>query len=163
MKKRNLPIGVTESKTEPWFRYSRGQYTKPTYFYYGVQVKKEDARRKAIAFATRENKKWTPKIEAARVGRMTKSNRSGVVGVSIKTEPGRKRGSHYQYWWARWPGCAAGIKFSILQHQDAKAFCLALIARELESQDRTAVERAYLQRKASGKLRQLLSQKEQKA
>lgn len=163
MKKRTLPVGITESKTEPWFRYSRGQHSKPTYFYYGTKRKKAEARQEAIAFATRQNKKWTPKIAAARIGRKTRSNRSGVVGVSIKTEKGRVRGSHYYYWWARWPGSMSGIKFSILQHTDAKAFCLALIARELESSNRAAIEREYLARKKAGKLRALLSQKEQKA
>jgi hypothetical protein len=163
MKKRTLPVGITESKTEPWFRYSRGQQTKPTYFYYGTKVKKAAARREAIAFATRQNKKWGPRIAAARIGRKTRSNRSGVVGVSVKTEKGRERGSKYYYWWARWPGCMSGIKFSILLHKDAKAFCLALIARELETVDRDAIEREYLQRKKTGSLRALLAQKEQKA
>jgi hypothetical protein len=163
MKKRYLPVGITESKTEPWFRYSRGQHSKPTYFYYGKSESKAAARKKAVALALRENKKWTPRIAAARVGRKSRSNRSGVVGVSIKTEKGRVRGSHYYYWWARWPGSMSGIKFSILQHTDAKAFCLALIARELESQNRAVVEREYLARKKAGKLRALLSQKGQKA
>ncbi len=163
MKKRSLPVGITESRTEPWFRYSRGQHAKATYFYYGKTQKKSEARKEAIAFALRQNKKWTPKIEAARIGRKTRSNRSGVVGVSIKTEKGRKRGSRYYYWWARWPGCMSGIKFSIRLHKDAKAFCLALIARELESLDRNAVEREYLVRKKAGKLRALLAQKSQSA
>jgi hypothetical protein len=88
VRKRKLPIGVTESKTEPWFRYSRGQLTTPKFFYYG-------------------------------------------------------NGSSYRYWWARWPGCPSGIKFSILEHKNQKAFALARIARELESQDRAAIEREY--------------------
>ncbi|MEO7319424.1 MAG: hypothetical protein ABIZ56_10585 [Chthoniobacteraceae bacterium] len=162
MKKRTLPVGITVSKTEPWFRYSRGQQAKPTYFYYGTKAKKADALKEAVAFALQQNKKWTPKIAAARIGRKTRSNRSGVVGVSIKTEKRRIRGSHYYYWWARWPGCMSGIKFSILQHKDTKAFCLARIAREIKSQDRAAVEREYLVRKKAGKLRALLAQKEQK-
>jgi hypothetical protein len=159
MRKRTLPIGVTESKTEPWFRHSRGQYGKARYFYYGTKKSKADARAEVIAFALRENKQLTPKIIAARKGRTTKSNRSGVVGVSIKVEKGRIRGSRYRYWWARWPGCPAGVKFSILEHKDAKAFALAQIARELETQDKAVVQREYLARKKSGKLRALRPKK----
>lgn len=163
MRKRTLPVGITESRTEPWFRYSRGQHAKPKYFYYGVKNSKAEARAEAITYALRENKKWTPKIAAARIGRMSKSNTSGVVGVSIKKEKGRKRGSVYSYWWARWPGCMSGVKFSILEHKDAKAFCLASIARELESQDKTKIERTYLQREKTGKLGALLATQGQKA
>ena len=152
MKKRNLPLGVTESRTEPWFRYSRGQHTKPRYFYYGGETSKSKARAKVVALANRENKKWSAKIAAARIGRKTKSNRSGIVGVSIKTEKGRLPRSVYRYWWARWPGYPSGVKFSILQHKNQKAFGLAQIARELESTDRKAVEREYLARKKAGKL-----------
>jgi hypothetical protein len=151
MRKRNLPVGVTESRTEPWFRYSRGQHGKPRYFYYGRKQTKAAARNEVVAHATRENKKWTPKIAAARKGRKTKSNTSGVVGVSIKVEKGRVRGSKYRYWWARWPAHPSGVKFSILEHKNAKAFYLAQIARELETADRSAIERAYLARKKSGK------------
>ena len=163
MRKRKYPVGITESRTEPWFRYSRGQHGPPKYFYYGTRTSKAEARRKVIAHATRENRKWTPRIAAARIGRLTRSNKSGAVGVSLKTESGRRRGSAYRYWWARWPGCGAGVKFSILEHDDAKAFCLAQIARELQSTDKAAIERAYLSRKKAGKLRALLAHKEQKA
>ena len=152
MRKRKLPIGITESRTEPWFRYSRGQYGKPRYFYYGAKMTKAEARDQVVAHALRENKKWTPKIEADRKGRITKSNRSGVVGVSIKTEKGRLRGSRYLYWWARWPGCPSGVKFSILEHKTRKAFGLAQIARELESKDRELIERVYRARTKSGKV-----------
>jgi hypothetical protein len=147
MKARRLPVGITVSRTEPWFRYSRGQHVKPTYFYYGAGGQtKARARAAAIAHALRENAKWTPRIEAARKGRKTKSNTSGAVGVSIKTEKGRSRGSVYRYWWARWPGCPSGVKFSILEHGKARAFALAQIARELETQDKAAIERAYVRR-----------------
>jgi hypothetical protein len=159
MRKRTLPIGVTESRTEPWFRHSRGQHGKARYFYYGTKQTKAEARAEVVAFALRENKKLTPKIIAARRGRTTKSNRSGVVGVSIKIEKGRTRGSHYRYWWSRWPGCASGVKFSILEHKEAKAFALAQIARELETQDKAMVEREYLARKKSGTLRALRPKK----
>jgi hypothetical protein len=155
MKKRTLPVGITESRTEPWFRYSRGQHAKARYFYYGANASKAKARAEAIAFALRENKKWTPKIEAARRNRKTRSNRSGVVGVSVKVEKGRVRGSRYRYWWARWPGCPSGVKFSILEHKNSKAFQLAQIAREMESQDKAAIEREYSARKKSGKLKGL--------
>jgi hypothetical protein len=151
VRKRKLPIGVTESKTEPWFRYSRGQFTTPKFFYYGNERSKAEARAQVIAFALRENKRWDPKIAAARKGRLSKSNTSGVVGVSVKVEKGRVRGSSYRYWWARWPGCPSGVKFSILEHKNAKAFALARIARELESQDRAAIERVYLARQKSRK------------
>jgi hypothetical protein len=163
MRKRKLPIGITVSRTEPWFRYSRGQHAEPKYFYYGAKNSKAKAFELAIAHATRENKRVDPKIAAARKGRKTISNRSGSVGVSIKTEKGRKRGAHYRYWWARWPGFPSGVKFSILEHKDAKAYCLAKIARELESADRIAIEREYLARKKAGRLRALLSTKKQKA
>src|SRR6266545_6500682 len=99
MRTRKLPIGVTESRTEPWFRYGRGQLEKPLYFYYGTRKSKSESRAEVIAYAERKNKKWSPKIEAARKGRKTKSNRSGAVGVSIKSEKGRLRGSVYYYWW----------------------------------------------------------------
>lgn len=151
MRKRTLPIGVTESKTEPWFRYSRGQLTKPKFFYYGAEHSKAKARALVIAYALRENKHWTPKIAAARKGRRTKSNTSGVVGVSMKVEQGRLPGSTYRYWWARWPGCPSGVKFSILEHKNQKAFALARIARELESRDKTIIEREYHARRKSGK------------
>ena len=153
MRKRKLPIGVTESKTEPWFRYSRGQLTTPKYFYYGSERTKAEARAQVIALALRENKRWTPRIAAARKGRRTKSNTSGVVGVSIKVEKGRLRGSTYRYWWARWPDCPSGVKFSILEHKSQKAFALAKVARELESQDKTKIEREYLARTKSEKSR----------
>ena len=146
MRKRSLPLGVTASRTENWFRYSRGQLTTPKYFYYGSERTKAEARAEVIALASRENKRWTPKIAAARKGRRTKSNRSGVVGVSIKVEKGRVRGSTYRYWWARWPGCPSGVKFSILEHKNQKAFALARIARELESRDKEKIEREYLVR-----------------
>ena len=83
--------------------------------------------------------------------------------MSVKTEKGRSRGSAYYYWWARWPGCPSGVKFSILEHKDGKAFCLAQIARELESRDKAAIEREYIRRKKAGKLRALMSRKEQNA
>lgn len=155
MRKRKLPVGVTESRTEPWFRFSRGQHAKARYFYYGTKKNKAKARAEVIAYAIRENKKWTPKIEAARKGRITKSNRSGVAGVSIKIEKGRVRGTRYRYWWARWPGCPSGVKFSILEHKGTKAFALAQIARELETQDKVRVEREYAARRKSGKVRSL--------
>jgi hypothetical protein len=163
MNRRNLPIGITESRTEPWFRYSRGQDGKRVYFYYGTKTRKAEARKKAVAHALRENRKWTAQSAADRRGRKTASNRSGAVGVSIKTEKGRSRGSRYYYWWARWPGFPSGVKFSILEHGDARAFCLAHIARELESRDKDQVEREYLARQKSGRLRALLAKKEQKA
>src|SRR5262245_56522236 len=141
MKARTLPVGITESRTEPWFRYSRGQRGEAAYFYYGKTTSKAQARAQAVALGRRETRKGDAKIAAQRKGRKTKSNKSGAVGVSIKTEKGRVRGSYYYYWWARWPGCPSGAKFSILEHKDAKAFCLAQIARELESQDKKAVER----------------------
>jgi hypothetical protein len=147
MRKRSLPLGVTESKTEPWFRYSRGQLTKPRYFYYGAKRSKAEARAEAVAMALRQNKRWSAKIAEARKDRRTKSNTSGVVGVSIKIEKGRKRGPTYRYWWARWPGCPAGVKFSILEHKHTKAFALAQIARELETRDKARVEREYLARR----------------
>ena len=150
MRKRNLPLGVTESKTERWFRYSRGQLTTPKYFYYGSERTKSEARAEVTSVALRENKRWTSKIAAARKGRRTKSNQSGVVGVSIKVEKGRVRGSTYRYWWARWPGCPSGVKFSILEHKNQKAFALARIARELESQDKVQIEREYLARAKMG-------------
>ena len=163
MKHRKLPLGVTESRTQPWFRYSRGQHAQPRYFYYGSKGAKAAARRKVIAFANQQNKTWTPKIAAARKNRKSKSNQSGAVGVSIKTEKGRLPRSYYYYWWARWPGCPSGIKFSILEHKDNKAFCLAQIARELESQDRNTIGRTYEARRRTGKLRALLAQKRQDA
>ena len=150
MKKRILPIGITESRTEPWFRYSRGQQTTPKYCYYGGATTKSEARAKVIALAKRENKKWTLKIAAARIGRKSKSNTSGVVGVSLKTEKGRSPRSVYRYWWARWPENPAGVKFSILEHKNQKAFGLAQIARELKSTDKTTIEREYLARKKAG-------------
>ena len=153
MKARRLPLGITASRTEPWFRYSRGRLAPSTYFYYGGARSKAKARAQAIAHAVRENKKWTPLIAAARKGRRTKSNTSGAVGVSIKTEKGRKRGASYRYWWARWPRCPAGVKFSILAHKNAKAFALAQIARELESRDKDAIERVYLRRHKARKTR----------
>jgi len=163
MKNRKLPVGVTESRTEPWYRYSRGQQGQARYFYYGKNSTKARARADAVALANRENEKWTRKIVAARKGRKSKSNRSGVVGVSIKTEKGRLPGTYYYYWWARWPGCGSGIKFSILEHQRDKAFYLAQIARELETQDRVAVEREYLARKKTGKLKALQTRRGQTA
>jgi hypothetical protein len=149
MRKRTLPLGVTESKTERWFRYSRGQVTKPKFFYYGTERTKSEARAAAVALALRQNKRWTAKIVAARKGRLSKSNTSGVVGVSIKLEKGRTPKSVYRYWWARWPECPSGVKFSILEHKTRKAFALACIARELESQDRARIEREYLSRTKS--------------
>src|SRR3954469_23883708 len=163
MSTRKLPVGITQSRTEPWFRYQRGLREKPVYFYYGAKKTKAAARAEGVALAERKNKKRTREIEAARKGRKTNSNRSGVVGVSIKTERGRRRGSYYRYWWARWPGFPSGLKFSILAHGDRKAFCLAHIARELESEDKQVVEREYLGRQKAGSLRALLAKKEQRA
>jgi hypothetical protein len=94
-----------------------------------------------------EQKKILPPSRMNEEGRMTKRNKSGVVGVclarSIRRKPNRKK---YIYWrWiARWPDCPSkgGFMWTISEETpDDDAFALACLSREMRSVEREEVRK----------------------
>ena len=87
--------------------------------------------------------------EVSREGRMTKRNRSGVVGVyrskGIVKKPNGKVYSCPR-WIARWPKCplSGGLSWSVLQFDEDGAFALAVIGLRKKSVNREEVL-AYLE------------------
>lgn len=82
--------------------------------------------------------------EIPREGRMTKRNRSGVVGVyRSKGIVKRPNGKVYSCprWVARWPKCAlsGGLSWSVLQFDEDGAFALAVIGLRMKSVNRDEV------------------------
>ncbi len=82
--------------------------------------------------------------EIPREGRMTKKNRSGVVGVyRSKGIVKKPNGKIYACprWIARWPNCkfTGGLSWSVLQFDEEGAFALAVIGLRMKSVDRDEV------------------------
>lgn len=92
-----------------------------------------------------EKKKELGPSRANEVGRMTKRNKSGVVGVCRLVKTVRKNGNVYQYpqWNAKWPECPlkGGIRFTVTKDlPEDDAYAMAVIARQMESVDRKAIK-----------------------
>jgi len=86
---------------------------------------------------------------AERRDRLTRRNKSGVVGVSYSSR--ERQGQISAYWVAQWTGDDGSrrtISFSIEKYGEEEAFGLACIARELLSTDREEVEQQYTRRRA---------------
>lgn len=82
--------------------------------------------------------------ETPRKGRVTASNRSGVVGVwLVPVRLTKPDGRRYEYWrWtANWPHCPhhGGVSWYVHQYGDDDAFVLAVLSRRLETVDRAKV------------------------
>jgi hypothetical protein len=95
----------------------------------------------------RKQKKILPPCRMNEEGRMTRRNRSGVVGVYIaKTTRRKPNGKKYEYWkWiARWPDCPVngGVTWTINEEtSDDDAFALAFLSREMRSVDKVVIRR----------------------
>ena len=100
--------------------------------------------------AEAEAKRWinsfikTLPPEIPREGRMTRKNRSGVVGVYRSKGIVRKpNGKIYSCprWVARWPKCplSGGLSWSVIQFDEVGAFALAVIGRRQKSVNREEV------------------------
>lgn len=103
---------------------------------------REAAEKAAAAWVRQKIKELPP--ETPRKGRMTASNRSGVVGVwLVPVRINKPDGRRYEYWrWtANWPKCphAGGVSWYVHQYGDEDAFVLAVLARRMETVDRAAV------------------------
>jgi len=82
--------------------------------------------------------------EVPREGRMTKRNRSGIVGVYRSKGIVKKRnGKEYSCprWIARWPNCAlrGGLSWSVIQFGEDGAFALAVVGLRKKSVNRDEV------------------------
>lgn len=96
--------------------------------------------------AEKAGARWVKKMirelpeETPRVGRMSKRNSSGIVGVWPTIDRHTRGGKKYEYcrWGARWPECPrkGGIRWSVSEYGDNDAFVLAALSREYESVDR---------------------------
>ena len=99
-------------------------------------------------------------------GRMTKLNKSGVVGVRLAKEVQNKpSGAQYIYWcWeAKWPGCPmrGGVGWRANIYGEEDAFVMAVLCRRMETIDRKRVHNAFLAVKASSEYNDILKLKEQ--
>jgi hypothetical protein len=106
-------------------------------------LKKYGSWKKAEAAARKWIKTKLPDLppEVPREGRMTKKNRSGVVGVY--RDPGtvkKKNGNIYSYprWIARWPNCPfrGGLSWSVNQFDEEGAYVLAYLGLKKKSINR---------------------------
>ncbi|MBI2511005.1 MAG: hypothetical protein HYV96_03445 [Opitutae bacterium] len=82
--------------------------------------------------------------ETPKKGRLTKSNKSGVVGVWLTpVRFKRKSGKEYEYWrWvANWPNCKlrGGVAWYVHQYGDDPAFVLAVLSRQSECVNRSEI------------------------
>ncbi|MEM9079701.1 MAG: hypothetical protein AAGC74_03310 [Verrucomicrobiota bacterium] len=72
------------------------------------------------------------------------NNQSGVVGVYLSKVVMSNRKQKYEYWrWvAKWPGCKlkGGVTWSVSKHGEDDAFALAVLSREMRTEDREVVE-----------------------
>lgn len=92
-----------------------------------------------------EQKKILPPTRMNEEGRMTRRNRSGVVGVYLSCAVRRKpNGAEYAYW--RWIACWAscpfkgGLTWTINDEtSEDDAFALACLARDMRSIDRNDI------------------------
>lgn len=92
-----------------------------------------------------EQKEILPPSRMNEEGRMTKRNRSGVVGVfiarSVRKKPNGRKYEHWK-WIARWPDCPfrSGLTWTINEETpDDDAFALAYLSRDMRCADREKV------------------------
>lgn len=112
-----------------------------------------------------EQKEILPPSRMNEEGRMTKRNRSGVVGVfiarSVRKKPNGKKYEHWK-WIARWPGCpySGGITWTINEETpDDDAFALAYLSREMRSVDRDKVREKLSQIYGSAEHSEIVNKK----
>ena len=85
-----------------------------------------------------------PPVQTSK-NRMTKRNRSGIVGVHYTTDERILRSGEnaaYPNYTARWPGFASGLSWSVNKFGIEGAFLLAALSRGMECKDRSTVEEA---------------------
>jgi hypothetical protein len=155
-----LPLGLVDNKAEKQFVYRRRLHGKPYYrgFSYRGTEKKSFVKEQAIRYARKMNDRLGPTVTTPK-GVKTARNSSGVVGVGLSRNT--VRGHEYYSWVARWPGNQSGTRFSVDAHGgDNKAFLMACISRELETDDRKKIERAYKRWRVTGKARTFLQKKQ---
>ncbi len=163
MRKRNrLPLGLTDNKAEKQFVFRR--YKNGKFYYRGFSYcrgkKKAEVKKAALAFAHETNERLGPTTTTPK-GTKTSRNTSGVVGVGLARNV--VNGHEYYSWVARWPGNQAGTRFSVNAcGSENKAYLMACVARELETDDREKIERAYRRWRQSGKAQKFLSRKQLK-
>ena len=146
--------GVTRNRlTKCWLaRIRRCGKGYSRYFFDGRWGGEAEARRSALAWLSELAAQLPPPV--SRKGRMTRKNKSGVVGVRLAREVQTKSsGAEYVYWcWkANWPGCPkrGGVGWRAHVHGDEDAFVLAVLTRRLEQADRERVLQALRLAKAS--------------
>ena len=130
-------------------------------------------------FTLRKYKTWTAAEKAAqkwvktmlkelpaptpRKGRMTKRNKSGIVGIWPRLSTHKRDGQEYQYcrWYARWPECPlkGGISFSAEMFGDEEAFAMAYLAVANETVDREWIKKKMKTFKNTKKYKEVLSKK----
>ena len=102
--------------------------------------------------------------ESERVGRMTKRNSSGMVGVWPRITSFQSDSVDIDYcrWYARWPGCPlkGGVSFSAEIFGDNDAFTLAYLAREHQTIDRAWLVKKLQQFRKTAKYQSVLAQKQ---
>lgn len=130
---KNIPMKCVMARV---MRHSKKYQKNFTLKEYGSWEKAEQA---AKRWVKGREKNLPPKLSSK--GRMTKRNRSGVVGVRLAQNIKRKKsGAVYEYWrWvAFWPKCPlkGGIGWSINKFGDDDAFVLAVLSRRNETIDR---------------------------
>jgi hypothetical protein len=113
--------------------------------------------------------KWIKKMkkelgpEADRKGRMTKRNRSGIVGIWPRITNFKNKNTDIDYcrWYARWPGCPlkGGISFSAEMYGDDEAFVMAYLARENETADREWIAKRFKSFSKTKKYKEVLAKK----
>ena len=117
----------------------------------------------AQRWVTRKKKELPPSQQNAR-DRMTKSNKSGVVGVCKVVKKIRHSGKVWEYpqWLAKWPDCPVrgGVRFTInddLSEDDA--FALAVISRQMESADLKAIRTRFNRIKGKKSHKEIMAMK----
>lgn len=97
------------------------------------------------------------------VGRMSKRNQSGIVGIFPRIDRFQSAIATTDYcrWGSRWPGCPlkGGIGFSTNRYGEDDAFALAWLAREFRTVDRDWLERKLNSFRRTKKYAEILAQK----
>ena len=93
-------------------------------------------------------------------GRMTSSNSSGVVGITLSAAVHETQSygtREYWSWKAKWPNCEfrGGIGWSISKFGEDDAFALAVLSREMRTCDRVAIQARLKKLKGSKKLEKI--------
>ncbi len=114
--------------------------------------------------------KWIKKMkkelppEAERLGRMTKRNKSGIVGIWPRISSFKSKHADVDYcrWYARWPGCPlkGGVSFSAEIFGDDQAFALAYLARDNQSADRDWLEKKLKTFVKTKKYKEIIAKKQ---